>query len=741
MLHPFIFRLFSVVLWLTASVFSTAALAQTGLLATGSVVTTPHVRAELVAQAPQGIAPGQPLWLGLQLTHQPDWHSYWKNPGDSGLPTELRWELPAGLEVGEVVWPVPHPIPVGELVNYGYEGEVLLAVPVQVTPLFQPPVSGAGDITVRLRASWLVCRVECIPEEGQFTLTVPVQGTTALHSAAFARQWATQPVALEGEARAQVDGEHLQVRVAGLPVSVRGQRLLLLPEMPAVLQHLAQAAQGWTQAWEGEVWTARVPLSPDRGENISSLPLLLVPEGRSQHRGALADVAAWRIVVSVQGQWTPAARAEISPALAAVLAAKPAAPASAPAQVPGSWWLALLGGLAGGMLLNLMPCVFPILALKLVGFARHGHALRAQRWAGGAYAAGVVLSFLALGGLLLALRAAGEQLGWGFQLQSPTVVAGLAVLFTLMGLNLAGLFEFGHVLPSGLASMQARHPIADAFLSGVLAVAVASPCTAPFMGVSLGLAVALPTGQALAVFAALGVGMALPYLLATWVPGVVRCLPAPGVWMQTFRQALAFPMFATVVWLVWVLGQQSGMDGAGALLALLVALAALVWSLTLPGRTRWWTVAVLLWLNAWLLVVIGPYVTQPAPVSSSRDSAATVDGVRQPQWQPWSAQRVAELTAAGQPVFVDFTAAWCVTCQYNKRTTLADATVLADFAAHKVALLRADWTLRDPAITAALTQLGRNGVPVYVLYAPGRAPVVLTEILSVPEVRTALSAL
>lgn len=737
MLHPFISRLFSVVLWLAASVFGTAVLAQTGLTASGSVVTTPHVRAELLAQAPQGIAPGQPLWLGLQLTHQPDWHSYWKNPGDSGLPTELHWELPAGLEVGELVWPVPHPIRVGTLVNYGYEGEVLLAVPVQVTPLFKPPILATGHITVRLRASWLVCRVECIPEEGQFTLTVPVQGSTALHSASFARQWATQPVALAGEASAQVEGEHLQVRVMGLPAAVRGQTLLLLPEMPAVLQHLAQAEQGWTQAWDGQVWTARVPLSPDRGENIGNLPLLLVPEGRS---GALADVA-WRTVASVQGQWTPAARAEISPALAAVLAANQAAPASAPALVQGAWWLALLGGLVGGVLLNLMPCVFPILALKLVGFARHGHALRAQRWAGSAYAAGVVLSFLALGGLLLALRAAGEQLGWGFQLQSPAVVAGLAVLFTLMGLNLAGLFEFGHVLPSGLASMQARHPVADAFLSGVLAVAVASPCTAPFMGVSLGLAVALPVGQALAVFAALGLGMALPYLLATWVPGVVRCLPPPGAWMQTFRQALAFPMFATVVWLVWVLGQQSGMDGAGALLALLVALAALVWSLTLQGRTRRWTVGVLLLFNSGLLAVIGPYVIQPAPASLIGNSVATADGVRQPQWQPWSAQRVADLTAAGQPVFVDFTAAWCVTCQYNKRTTLADATLLADFAAHKVELLRADWTLRDPAITTALTQLGRSGVPVYVLYAPGRTPVVFAEILSAQEVRTALAAL
>lgn len=762
MLHP-LFRFFSLLLWLLAGALGTTALAQTGAgfsaFATGgSVVTTPHVRAELIAQAPQGIAPGQPLWLGLQLTHQPDWHSYWKNPGDSGLPTELHWELPEGLDVGEVAWPVPEPIRVETMVNYGYAGPVLLAVPVQVTPLFKPPLLGSGSITVRLRASWLVCRVECIPEDGQFALTLPVQGSTALHSAAFAEQLAAQPVPLpEAGTSAQVQGEQLLLRVAGLPAAVRGQKLLALPEAPAVLRHWAQPDQGWTQTWDGDIWTASLPLSPDRGGNINHLPLLLLPAGAHQANPSNPSNPsnppsglAWRVVAPVQGQWLPKANAEISPALAAALeanravSATPSAPMSAsPTTLApiglGAWLLALLGGVVGGLLLNLMPCVFPILALKVIGFAQHGHEMRSQRLAGAAYTAGVVLSFLALGGLLLALRAAGEQLGWGFQLQSPLVVAGLAFLFTLIGLNLAGVFELGQFVPSSLASLQARHPVADAFLSGVLAVAVASPCTAPFMGASLGLAVALPALQALAVFAALGVGMALPYLGASWMPQVVRCLPRPGVWMLTFKQALAFPMFATVVWLVWVLGQQSGVDGAGALLALLVAAAALVWSFGLPGRrTRWMMAMFTLGLNLWLWTAVGPYVTQPLPV---HDSAAMATASTAKRWQPWSAKQVTERNAAGQPVFVDFTAAWCVTCQYNKRTTLADATVLADFAARNVALLRADWTLRDPAITATLTQLGRSGVPVYVLYAPGRAPVVLTEILSVEQVRTALAAL
>ncbi len=382
-----------------------------------------------------------------------------------------------------------------------------------------------------------------------------------------------------------------------------------------------------------------------------------------------------------------------------------------------------------------MPCVFPVLAVKVLGFARHGEDRRGHRIAGLAYGAGVVLSFAALGGLMLALRAAGAQLGWGFQLQSPAVVAALAALFTLLGLNLAGVFEFGLLAPRGLAATRLRHPAADAFLSGVLAVAIASPCTAPFMGASLGLAVGLPAAQALPLFAVLGLGMALPYLAASWLPAVARALPRPGPWMEVFRRLMAFPMFATVAWLVWVLGQQSGIDGAGALLALLVALAAVAWALSLRGRTRAVLATLSVLLLAGLAAALGPHVTRPLPEGGPAQAAA---GER---WQPWSAQRVAELTAAGRPVFVDFTAAWCVTCQVNKKTTLSDPGVLAALEARNVALLRADWTRQDPAITAALRALGRSGVPVYVLHAPGRAPVVLGELLSREAVKAAVAAL
>jgi thiol:disulfide interchange protein DsbD len=686
-----------------------------------AVVTTERVRAELLAHAPQGLEPGKPVWVGLQLAHAPEWHTYWKNSGDSGLPTQLEWKLPPGLAAGDIAWPIPKKIPLGALANYGYEGTVLLPVPLTVSADFKPPLT--GDVDIRLKANWLVCKKECIPEEGEFAIKLPARGTTALHAQAFDAALAANPRPLpqgtQGipDSVAKIDdGKTLAIEVQGLPVQVRGKQLEFFPETPEVIETGAK----WTQAWKGAVWTAQVPLSAQRSASPQVMPVVL------------ADGAqGWRAELKVAGTWpTTAAPAAVSPALQEALRANAAATPPPAASI--GLLAALLGALIGGAILNLMPCVFPVLAIKMVGFAAHGENLRQHRVAGLAYTAGVVLSFVALGGAMLALRAAGEQLGWGFQLQSPLVVAALAALFTLIALNLVGLFEFGALLPSSVASVQVKHPVGNAFVSGVLAVAIASPCTAPFMGASLGLAITLPPSQALLVFAVLGLGMALPYLAASTVPAVGRAIPRPGAWMDVFRKLMAFPMFATVVWLVWVLGQQSGIDGAGALLALLVALAFLVWTLTLAGRARYVLSAIAAAAFGALAWTVGPQLVQ-APAQQQ----ARADG----DWQPWSADKVEQLVAAGQPVFVDFTAAWCVTCQVNKKTTLANDEVLADFRRRNVALLRADWTRRDPAITAALAALGRSGVPVYVLYRKGSAPVVLSELLAPKEIRDTLSTL
>ena len=692
--------------------------------AKGPVVTTDQVRAELLAWAPDGVGPGKQVWLGLQLAHQPEWHTYWKNSGDSGLPTMLEWQLPAGVTAGEIAWPTPKKIPIGTLANYGYEKTVLLPVPVTVAENF----SGT-QLDVKLKAAWLVCRKECIPQEGDFSLSIPAKSSTAISSQLFQAAFDATPKQL-GVGTSQVEvsdakGKAIKVSLSGLPVSLQGKNLAFFPETGGVIE----PAAAWQQAWQGAVWTAQVPLSGQRTESPTVMPLVVALDGDATGR-------AYRIDTPVKGEWPKvAAAATLPPALEAALkanASSGAAPLQASAPAIGLW-AALLGALLGGLILNLMPCVFPVLAIKVVSFV-HVKDQASRVTTGLAYTAGVVLSFLALGALLLGLRAAGEQLGWGFQLQSPAVVAALAVLFTLMGLNLAGLFEFGSFLPTRVASLQAKNPAIDSFLSGVLATAIASPCTAPFMGASLGYALGLPAVQALAVFGAIGLGMALPYLAASMVPAVARALPRPGAWMVTFKQLMAFPMFATVVWLVWVLGQQSGIDGAGALLGLLVLMALTIWALTLKGRTRTVMAAFSIAASAAALWAIGPNITrlQDASVSTSQVASG---------WQAWEPGRVDQLNAQGQSVFVDFTAAWCVTCQYNKKTTLSNPAVLADIEAKKVALLRADWTRRDPAVTAALGQLGRSGVPVYVIYKPGRAPVVLSEILSVDDVRAELAKL
>ncbi|MEO8856523.1 MAG: protein-disulfide reductase DsbD domain-containing protein [Burkholderiaceae bacterium] len=672
-----------------------------------------------MAYAPDGADTGKAVWVGLQLKHAPGWHTYWKNPGDSGLPTDLQWTLPQGVTAGAIAWPAPRKIPIGNLANYGYEDSVLLPVPLTIASDFKSALL-SNDMEVRLKASWLVCQLECIPQDGSFVLKIPINSSTAGQAALFEAAFRAAPVPLpkpaaDGNSQASVGPQGIAMRVQGLPIDWRGKMLQFFPETPEIIE---TAAPG-TQRWDGDAWTASVPLSGLRTASPTLLPVVLV-----------LDDKALRTELPIHGAWPAAAMP-----VAATQGAYAAGPISAAGNPPTTFWVAMLGALLGGVILNLMPCVFPVLAIKVLGFARHAGDRRAHRRGGFAYTAGVLASFLALGALMLGLRSAGESLGWGFQLQDPAVVAALALLFTLIGLNLSGLFEFTRLLPSNLASLHLRHPVADSFLTGVLAVAVAAPCTAPFMGASMGLAVSLPAPQAMAIFATVGLGLALPFLAASLVPAFARALPRPGPWMDTFKKAMAFPMFATVTWLVWVLGQQSGIDGAGALLALLVALSAVVWALTLVGRSR----AVLGTLSVLLLASLawglGPYLTRAVDPATMATSALS-DG-----WQVWEPGRVDQIVATGQPVLVDFTAAWCVTCQYNKKTTLSNPEVLADLARRKVALLRADWTRRDPAITAALHQLGRNGVPAYVLYQSGRAPVLMSEILSAQELRGALARL
>lgn len=683
-----------------------------------AVAQTERTRAQLMVYAPEGVQAGRPLWIGIELDHQPDWHTYWVNSGDSGLPTEVQWQLPEGLQAQPLQWPTPKKFKLGPLGNYGYDGRVLLssAVVVSTTPT-------APAVRVVVDANWLACRTECVPESARLELDLAVTAPSVDHAPVFTDAQARWPRDLALTSTMTIDGDQLVLNVADVPQPWQGQDLELYPEVTGLIIPGAD----WQRQWDGANLRASLPLSPDRETSPTEVAWVLAVS--PLEHGLAADAGA-RVMASMASPWPAVSEAEVSPALQAALDANALNAVGTSNTPTASWWGSLLLAMLGGLLLNLMPCVFPVLAIKVLAFAQNDD-VRTHRASGLAYTAGVIASFVALAAVLLALRSAGEAVGWGFQLQNPGVVAALALLFTVIGLNLTGLFEFNSVLPNRVAGLRFRHPVADAAWSGVLATAVASPCTAPFMGAALGLAISLPTVQALTLFGAVGLGMALPYLAVAWIPAAARLLPGPGVWMLTFKHLMAFPMFATVIWLVWVLGQQTGINGAAALLLVLLAVALAAWVWGLQGKR------VLLWrslVGAGLIATLWtlwPLVTAP---STTEITAATRTG-----WQPWSAEREATARAQGQAVFVDFTAAWCVTCQVNELGAMKDARVEAAFEQGQWLRLRADWTRRDPSITRALNALQRTGVPTYVVYHPQQAPLVLSELLTPQQLLDALA--
>ena len=645
----------------------------------GQVVSTAQVKATLKVYAPKGLVAGETFWLGLQIDHEPKWHTYWRNPGDSGLATELQWQLPEGLKTGNLIWPAPQKIPVGTMANYGYEGSVLLVTPVQVGPTFKVKAAET-DITVQLHASWLVCKQECIPQEGDFLVKVPVKGSTVMAPEAFQTAFSNQVQVLKGKHAAVIaeDGRSLTLKIDALPPELKAGAWTVYPQTANVMRNSAAPSIQDSQV--------TLPISSERMDSPSRMTWLLVQGTDSAPTGK-----QWVFETPVQGKWQEWTEAPAVYDASKVNFSLP--PASISAAPWATWILAVLGAFLGGMLLNFMPCVFPVLAIKLLGITQHSGNQSAMRLSAWAFSVGVLISFLLLGGLMLALRAAGTQMGWGFQLQSPWVVGALALLFVIMGLNLSGLFEFGHFVPSSVASFQFANPATNSLWSGVFAVVIASPCTAPFMGASLGLAIGFPAWQALPIFGAMGLGMALPFLLVSISSSWLKYLPKPGAWMNTFRHVMAVPMYATAIWLVWVLGLQ----------------------------TDWWR-------------------RSETPSTASTSISASQSDASRPAvvWEAWSEDKVSTARKEGRPVFIDFTAAWCVTCQFNKKTTFADANLLQDFAQKNVLLLRADWTRYDPAITKALNNLGRNGLPVYAWYAPGQEVLILSELPSVQEVQNAL---
>ncbi len=671
------------------------------------LVKTEHVEAELVTDK-AAAQPGQPFVVGLKLRMEPQWHTYWKNPGDSGLPTRIQWVLPEGWKAAPIQWPYPQNLPVGPLMNYGYEDEVVL-----LSELTPPASAVAGSNPIQAKAEWLVCKDICIPEKGELDLVVQVaSGESKLNprfQAHIERARNMLPVSPSGwKYDSSITGKTLVVRLTAPEGTTPPSKVTFFPER----EQLVEPAAPQKVTRDGRSLRIEMKLAEPVATDVKSVEGVAVSDGGwpGTDRRKAINVSA------------PVGKA-IAAAAGPITMASP----SSDGGIGGSTLAALVFAFIGGLLLNLMPCVFPVLGIKVMGFVEHAHGdARAMRVQGLAYTAGVIVSFLTLAGLMLALRAGGTQLGWGFQLQSPGVVALLAALFFVLGLNLSGVFEWGAFAQSMTSNMSVRGRYADAFLSGVLATVVATPCTAPFMGAAVGFTVGQGPALALAVFLALGVGMALPVLLLALFPWLLKRLPKPGKWMDTFKQVLAFPLYATVAWLAWVLGAQVGNDAVFALLVglLLIAMGAWFYGRWAHAGSRWQPAI------AVILALLGVVVAWPGPAGSSPD---VVKSARKGElgWETWSPELVASLVAQGKPVFVDFTAAWCVTCQVNKRVALNNIDVVKAFADRGIVSLRADWTRQDPRITAALAAMGRNAVPVYALYIPGHdAPLLLPEVLT-----------
>jgi thiol:disulfide interchange protein DsbD len=648
----------------------------------------PHGTVELIS-AEQSIAKGQPLTVGLDFHLEPGWHVYWKNPGDSGQPPRVQWELPAGLKAGTIQWPVPKRLPVGPLVDYGYEDHVLLPIPFEVGG---EPAQKTVDVKAHLRV--LVCRETCIPGKADLALTLPVTAAKPApsHRDLFAAAEKQMPVPLpSGWRLTSADrGKTIELTLRGANTASGTAEFF-----PATRDIVENAAPQHANSAGPQTLQLTLKKAPDAVTVPALEGLLLLP-------GAPATAYEVNVPVSREAGTEPA-------------------PPPASASNSGGIATSILFAFVGGLILNLMPCVFPVLSIKVLSLVGNKEGTSAKT-SSLVYTLGILVSFWILVGVLLALRSAGLHLGWGFQLQSPAFVAVLICFLFVFGLNLAGVFEFGQSFMGVGSGLAARSGYSGSFFTGVLATVVATPCTAPFMGTAIAFALAQPAVVCFAVFTSMALGLSLPFLLIAYIPVLARWLPKPGRWMETLKHLMAFPVFATVIWLLWVLGLQASVDGLVRLLISLLVLALAAWMWGHWSQSR--TVAVLSLLLAACAFAYGVRTPASGITSGSRPVAHS----GRLGWEPFTPEKLASYRSARQPVLVDFTAAWCLTCQVNEKVAFGDKQVQDRLVRGNIALLRADWTSYDPAITKTLTDYGRSGVPVYVLYAPGSdAPVFLPD--------------
>ncbi|MFC5580993.1 protein-disulfide reductase DsbD family protein [Rhodanobacter terrae] len=661
----------------------------------------------------RSVQPGKPITVALRVQHRPHWHTFWKNPG-TGLPTELQWDLPSGWVVGSIQWPTPVLVldAQGNISGHGYVG--LLYLPMTMTP----PVDArpGSQVVLKATAHWLMCDTVCVPGEQDVSLTLPVSADPPVLDEAVRAAIAKMPMpraATDWKLAASEDSHAVTLHVVA-PGEV--SNLHFFPEDQFIAYKQPQ-----TVASRGDRALLKMALDADEP----------MPAG-ARLRGVLAytDVQGGYNGVDVNLPFvsdTAAAAAtavQVSAVGPTVTDSTRAGNINNTGTAGGLSVGALLFALLGGLILNLMPCVFPVLGIKVMGFidqaGKDRRTVAAHAWG---FTAGVMLSFWALAGALALLRAGGQQLGWGFQLQSAPFVFGLAVVMLMFALNLSGVFEIGVRATSIGSRLQARRGIAGSFFAGVLATVVATPCSAPFLAPALGAALALPVAQSFLVFTFIALGLSLPYLLLSVFPGLIQWLPRPGAWMETFKQAMAFPLFATVGYLVWVLAGQASEYG---LLNALFALAVVAFALWVYGRFSRPGTGVgcrrFALIGGLLLFVLALGLGWPR-----RAPAAQL------KWETWSPERVTQLRQQGRGIYVDFTARWCATCQVNKKVVFGSPAVQAYFREQHIAMLEADWTNSDPRITAALAKWGRSAVPFNLVYPPGgdsSAPLVMPSLLT-----------
>jgi thiol:disulfide interchange protein len=685
------------------------------------IVKAPHAEAELVAEA-DGIQPGKPFWVALRLKAEDEWHTYWQNPGDSGLATTIKWELPAGFTADAITWPAPHRYEVPPLVSFGYEGEVFLLV--KITP---PSTLSEKTVTLKATAKWLVCQEACIPGSAKLTLELPVTNDTPAASRwakTFTETRQQLPLAESNwKFTAKVSGDTLTL-TAVAPSGFNGElkNLLFFPFDAEVINYgLPQNLKKTDNGFSLEMKRAQDAPEPTelKGVIVNSASL-------QDNANALVVKASVSGGVKAATGITTAGQGGSGGIMDKLI--------TLTTQSVNSLWTAILLSFFGGLILNLMPCVLPVLSIKVLDFVNQASHDRSKTWKHGLiFTAGVLVSFWTLALALIALRKGGEQLGWGFQMQSPTFLIFLTTVFFLFGLNLFGVFEVGTSLMNVGSQSTNKSGWVGSFSSGALATMAATPCTAPFMGSALGFALTQPIWASMLIFTSLALGMSSPYILLSFVPSLLKFIPKPGAWMETFKQSMGFLLMGTVIWLASVVGQQAGTDGIIGVLIGLVLMGIGAWifgrwgALYQPRRTR-------IIAQICLLIFVGlgaKYAVDAARnVIPVNNSAATnsKDGIA---WQTFSPELVEKLRAEGKPVFVDFTAAWCLSCKVNEFRTFRVTEVQNEIKRLGIVPLKADWTSRDETITKELEKFGRSGVPLYVLYNPKQNnPVVFPEVIS-----------